>query len=129
MTRKKLVTMIDNDYDEPVPTLEYEGYGFGEVINSSPTPTVEELADFCDANAGSRNNHDFVGSHRVLAALLYARLGRESATGIMREIAEFGGLDGMSGGWWGEGNGSAFADFGIKDCWAEWSLEHLSRSA
>jgi len=95
-----------------------------EVIEENPSPTLEELANFCDQNAESRNNHDFVGSHRLLAAMLIKQLGREIATDIMFEIAEYGGLDGASGLYW-QGGSSAFDDFGIEDCWVEWSLEPM----
>jgi hypothetical protein len=38
----------------------------------------------------------------------------------MREIAEYGGLDSMSG---VSTKSNAFADFGIKDCWEDWKLD------
>lgn len=71
-------------------------------------------------SSGSRNNHAFIGSHRVLAALLHARLGRGQATTIFREIAEQGGLDGMAG--VGRGGPDSFSDFGIRDCPHDWAL-------
>src|ERR1700730_8405924 len=73
---------------------------------------LKALADFCDQQAGSRNNGEYVGTHRILAMLLYKTAGLEEATRIMHEIAEYGGLDGMSG---VGGEESAFADFGIQD--------------
>ena|SRR5687767_2602305 len=82
--------------------------------------TLEQLADLCDGDAESSNNHSFVGAHRVLAALLHQQLGREQATRILFEIASHGGLDGMAG---IGGKNDAFADFGIKDCWADWKLK------
>jgi len=81
--------------------------------------SLEALADLCDGEAESRNNHEYVGAHRILAALFHQKLGREQATSLMREIAEYGGLDGMTG---AGGEDDAFADFGIKDCWRDWSL-------
>lgn len=85
-----------------------------------PVLTLEELADFCDQNAESANNHDYVGTHRILAAVLHRLLGREQATSILQEIAEYGGLDEMSG---VGGKRDAFKEFGISDCWNDWSLQ------
>jgi len=84
--------------------------------------SLEQIADFCDRNAEGRNNHTFCGSHRILAAFLHRKLGRAQATVLMREIAEYGGLDGMSG---AGGEADAFADFGIKDCWKDWKLDNV----
>lgn len=128
MTRKKIVLVRDAAFQEDEPYLEYEGDSslITEMVNDPPPPTLEELADFCDANAESRNNHDFVGSHRILAAILHKKVGRKTATAIMQEIAELGGLDGASGHWWGDGREAAFGDFGIKDCWGDWSLGGLN---
>ena len=88
-------------------------------IDKHPVLSLEELADFSDGQAESRNNHAFTNTHRILAALLHKKLGRVLATEIMREIAEYGGLDGMSG---VGGQSSAFADFGIEDGGDNWQL-------
>src|SRR6266849_483667 len=69
----------------------------GKDIIKQPVLTLEELADFCDQEAESRNNHAYVGTHRILAALLHQKIGRAEATALMQEIAEYGGLDGMRG--------------------------------
>lgn len=58
---------------------------------------LEKIADRCDRRAESRNNHEVVGMHRLLAALLYEELGYAVATEIMRHISRLGGLDGMNG--------------------------------
>lgn len=81
--------------------------------------TLEQLADMCDLEAESANAHDFVGSHRLLAALLYRHVGRERATAILREVAELGGLDGMNGVCT---DGDAFKELGIAGPWKEWRL-------
>lgn len=90
-----------------------------EYVDKSPALTLEEIADFSDIQAESRNNHAFIGAHRILAALLHRKLSREQATALMREIAEYGGLDGMSG---CGGEPDAFADFGIKEYDEDWKL-------
>lgn len=117
MTRVKLVMVRDDE------GYEYLDYAPGDwsVVNESPPATLENLAELCDLHAESRNNYDFIGVHRILAAILFAQIGREQATIIMREIAELGGLDGASGKYWHPG-GSAFDEFGIKPPWDEWSL-------
>ena len=84
------------------------------------TVTLEELADFCDREAESRNNHDYIGTHRILAAFLHRCLGRDTSTMLLLEIARYGGLDAMSG---VGRTRSAFAEFGIQDCWYKWTLE------
>ena len=85
---------------------------YDPILDENPTPTLEELANFCDQEAESRNSHSFVGVHKLLVALLFQQLGREKATTIMREIPEYGGLDGMMG--LGRVK-SAFDDFRLKD--------------
>jgi hypothetical protein len=80
--------------------------------------TLEELADLCDEQAEQRNAHEFVGSHRLMAALLHRKTGRDKATDIMRQIAEMGGLNGMNG----IGGRGAFKEFGIAEPWKKWSL-------
>lgn len=107
----------DEDGDE---TIGYEEEWLTEDADQNPSFTLEELADFSDQQAESRNNHAYVGTHRILAAVLHRMLGRKQATAIMREITEWGGLDGMSG---CGGEEDAFTDFGIADCWKDWKLE------
>ncbi len=100
--------------------LGYESeWAEGDGVDASPTFTLEEIADFCDSNAQSRNNGEYCGTHRILAAVLHSKMGREQATMILTEIAEYGGLDGMSG---VGGQADAFEDFGIQDCWHDWQL-------
>lgn len=87
--------------------------------------TLEMLANFCDQGAENTNAHDFVGSHRLLAALLFRRLGRETATAIMREIAELGGLDGMNGIC---GADSAYEELGLTEPWKDWELKEAPKA-
>lgn len=83
--------------------------------------TLEELADLCDQNAASRNNHAFVGAHRMLAAILHQQVGRETAARLLRAVAEYGGLDYASG-CGADAGEDAWGDFGLKDCWGDWKL-------
>lgn len=59
--------------------------------------TLEQLVGLCDHDAENINAHDFCGTHRLLGAILFRRLGREVATRVMRDIAERRGLHGMAG--------------------------------
>jgi len=114
------------DEDDGEVTLDYalsDYVNAWENIDKSPVLTLEEIADFADREAEGRNNGTYVGAHRILAALLHRKLGREQATEIMREIAEYGGLDGMNG---VGGESAAFADFGIKDDGKEWKLDETN---
>jgi hypothetical protein len=79
---------------------------------------LELMADRLDDEAECDNFHDFVGTHRLLAALLHRELGREAATKIFRKIARMHGLQGMVG----LSGKSAFEALKIPDCWKEWSL-------
>lgn len=88
-------------------------------IDKNPVLTLEEIADFADTQASSSDNDAFIGTHRILAALLHRKLGRQQATEIMREIAEYGGLDGISG---CGGKADAFADLGIPEH-GRWRLD------
>lgn len=110
MPRRKLWRYID-DFDEHL-DYEWSGSSRWDDIDKNPALTLEEIADFSDTEAEARNSHEYCGTHRILAALLHRKLGREQATAIMREIAEYGGLDGMSG---CGGEPDAFADFGIAE--------------
>jgi hypothetical protein len=86
-------------------------------------PSLEELADLCDLQAEQRNNHDYVGVHRLLAVLLYRQIGREAATTAIFWIAEHGGLDGMNGvGGATRHFDSAFSELGVPDPWKVWKL-------
>ena len=134
MKKKSLILIGHAEWDDEVndfykdrftPALAYEADEGDTVLNENPAPTLVELANFLDAKAEARNNHDYIRLHKVLAVFLYLRLGEEVATALMREIAEFGGLDGMNDvgtfGSWREGG--AFEDLGITDDgWEEWSL-------
>lgn len=81
--------------------------------------TLEDLADFCDLGAESANAHDFVGAHRLLAALLHKHVGRQKATEILREIAELGGLDEMNGVC---EKPTGFAALSVPEPWKDWHL-------
>ena len=86
----------------------------GENYQSVPNATLEELADLCDQNAEDDNHHEFVGVHRFLAALLFKRFGRQYATAILTEIAEYGGLDSIGK--------DSLAEYGVLPCWNDWKL-------
>lgn len=115
---KKEVVIVHNseesdfylDYKDEI--ILQEGDEIGDSI------PLKALADFCDQYAESRNNHEFCGTHRLLAIILFKQVGKDKATSIMKEIAEYGGLDGMSG----IQHASAFGDLGIKSCWSDWDL-------
>ena len=83
-----LLAYADEVKDDPRTTV---------MVGNVAPPTLEELADFCDQKAESMNAHEFVGTHRMLAAVLYRKLSRWMATEIIKEIAEQGGLPGMIG--------------------------------
>lgn len=114
MSKQKIVLIEEEDENGG----QYSYLDYSKHWNSAKDldhqPTIETLSDFLDGKAESRNNHAFVGKHRILSAILIRQLGRESATRIMFEIAEYGGLDGAS-----------FSDFDIPECWNDWSLDHL----
>lgn len=118
MPKKAIWRYLGDDFEEPHLDYEWSDSSAWDDIDKSPELTLEEIADFSDTEAESRNNHAFVGTHRILTALLHTKLGREQATAIMREIAEYGGLDGMSG---CGGEPDVFGDFGIAEH-GNWSL-------
>jgi hypothetical protein len=104
---------------EAIPYLSYDGkvYGDAKVLSRGGLDaTLEELVQLCDHDAEDRNAHDFCGAHRLLGALLFRRYGRESAT--MREIAMFGGLQGM-GGVCTEGD--AYKELGVGRAGHDWN--------
>lgn len=119
MPKKQLVMVQEMPEDTPMLAYDDGQWLEEDIVGRNPSSTLEELADFCDGNAEARNGYDHVGCHRILAALLFNQVGRETSTRIMREIAEYGGLDGMVG---VSGDTPAFKDFGIPDCWEEWEL-------
>mgnify|MGYP001562636218 CR=1 FL=1 len=68
----KIVRVIDKTEDgESYSYLAYDGDMDGDIIDDNPALTIEEVANFCDRKAEARNNHDYVGIHRILAVLLY----------------------------------------------------------
>ena len=109
--------------EEGASWLDYKSE-YDKCSNENPIIKLEAIADMCDQNAESRNNHDFVGVHRILSALLFKRLGRKQATDIMIEVAEFGGLDAMCGRGTDELTDSqnAFNELGIKRPFHQWAL-------
>lgn len=94
------------------------------IIDENPVLTLEVLAQMCDLHAEDRNNHAFVGTHRILATMIFKKIGREIATEIMKAIAEYGGLDAMTGHYAHELDGKAtiYEELGIKRPWYDWSL-------
>ena len=115
---KRKIIRLGNEIENHLHYKEDELYD--PIMDENPIFTLEELTNFCDEEAESRNNHNFVGSHKILSALLFKQLGRKKATIIMQEIAEYSGLDGMMG--LEQDVKSAFDDFGLKNDWSEWEL-------
>jgi hypothetical protein len=102
----KICKVLNADYtdkdDKPIPHFRYEDPGWptprAEVLaDDASTATLEELVELCDQDAESCNSHPFVGTHRILGAVLFRQYGRESATKTMLFIAERKGLHTMSG--------------------------------
>ena len=120
--RKQKIIRLGTDGDNYLGYMEEEIYE--PIMDEDPILTLEELADLCDQEAESRNNHNYVGLHKLVATLLFKQLGREKATKIMQEIAEYKGLDGMKGLVYQ--TPSAFSDFGLKDDWTEWELSETN---
>lgn len=122
---KHQIVRYDSGFDGELLGYAEQIYNKTAITDHSPVLGLKELADFCDGNAESRNNHEFVGTHRLLAAFLNRHVGTVKATALMMDIAMRGGLDGMSGLYWFNSGGqdtSAFADFGIVDCWKNYEL-------
>lgn len=121
MAREPLMWAVDDEDDgDPwflVATSEAYDYDRTEPL-SFRAPSLEDLANYCDQRAEIMNAHDFVGSHRVLGALLFRRFGRRVAGEIMLEIAEYGGIPDLVGGW---NDDAAFEEFGFTHTWADWS--------
>ena len=107
MPRRQIVRMIEEDGSTWVDYFSKDE----TIVDENPILTITELADMCDQNAESKNHHGFVGVHRMLAVIMHDVLGRGDATVVMREIAEYGGLDGLK-----------FSDFGMEPSFAEWEL-------
>ncbi len=85
--------------------------------------TLESLADLCDQQAESCNAHDFVMSHRALAALLFQEVGRKAATKIMMRISRYEGLPGMTGVCGMGDDKLASSELGVRtDGWHDWKL-------
>lgn len=59
-------------------------------------PTLAEAVELCDHDAENRNAHDFCGVHKKLAKLIERVAGIDVADTVMREIADYGGLQGMN---------------------------------
>jgi hypothetical protein len=115
MARQKIVAVREGDATGFA--YESEGIYYDEVIDG--VPTLKDLANLCDQNAESINAHDFVGVHRLLSTLLAARVA-DDAYGIMKQIAELGGLHGMNGVCGGE---NAYSELGVSPPWRDWTLE------
>jgi hypothetical protein len=106
---------------EAVPYLSYDGtvYGKAKIVSKGGRDaTLEELVQLCDHDAEDRNAHEFCGAHRLLAAVLYSRYRRESATATMLEIALLGGLQGMTGIC---SKGDAYEELGVGEFGHDWS--------
>lgn len=106
---------------EAVPYLTYEKPCPPEdkvVGEGASDASLEELVGLCDHDAESRNAHDFCGTHRLLGAVLFRKLGRDVATEIFRDIALRGGLQGMSGVCC---ESDSYAELGVGKCGHDWN--------
>jgi hypothetical protein len=85
--------------------------------------TLEALAQMMDEAAESCNAHDFVCVHRGLAVILFQELGRADATKVMRRLANYTGLYGMTG-VCGEGDVEpAEKELGVSlHDWSDWKI-------
>lgn len=82
-------------YEKPFPP---EDAGGPRVVSEDgQDATLEELVELCDHAAENCNAHEYCGTHRLLGAVLYRKLGRQIATELMLDIATRGGLHGMAG--------------------------------
>ena len=93
--KPKRLYMVAEEPDGP----EWLAYDKEEVSRKATDAdlTLERMADFLDHDAENINAHDFVESHRALAALLYQEVGRKKATEIFRRLVNYRGLHGMIG--------------------------------
>ena len=124
--RLTIVFVKDDDDDESPHDKGYLDYKdeWDEATTATIADvTLEELADLCDRNAEQRNNHTFVGAHRVLASILFSTVGREAATRVMWEGACYGGLDYASGCGTGGRHIAAWEVLGVEEPWKAWKLK------
>lgn len=97
--KKKMLYMVKSDGDDG----EYlrMSSGFKDFDQSRPATdadlTLEAIVDLLDGDAESSNAHDFVTTHRALAALLIQEIGRDAATKFFLRLVDFGGLHGLTG--------------------------------
>lgn len=92
---------------------------YDTIVDKNPPLSLKEYVDLCDMEAESRNNHDFVCVHRLLAKVLIAEVGEDYATNILKTIAEYGGLDGMNG---CNGEPDAYKELGLKRDWGDYTF-------
>lgn len=117
----------DECYDaktgDSIPYLTYETpFPPDEVISTGAADaTLEELVDLCDHDAENINAHEFCGTHRLMGAVLYHKVGRTAATGIMLDIASRGGLHRMSGVCT---RTDSYAELGVGQNGHEWSGQY-----
>lgn len=91
--RYAIVWELDEDTGDSFLAYEHDDQESYE----APDASLEQLAELCDQDAESGNYHDFVGVHEKLGELLVKHVGEKTATNIIRDIAELGGLHGMNG--------------------------------
>ena len=114
MDRRTIVRCRDGDNSE----IEYlDVIHETDIYDTDHNATIRELADLCDQDAESCNNHFAVGMHRILAVLLCKKVGSDYATKIMLEITELGGMDGLVG--YG-GKQAAYKNVGVNPPWDMW---------
>ena len=94
MNRKKLYYTTEDGHT----TLTWDTEGCDSFREAEiDEVTIEQLADMFDSHAENINAHDFVTTHRALAALLYKNFGRKKATEILMLLIDFEGLHGLTG--------------------------------
>ncbi len=81
MERQRIVWIMDDAEPNETGYLGYHS-DFNREERSGDDATLEELANLCDHDAEALNRHAFVGSHRLLAALLYSM-----SVGSSRELS------------------------------------------
>lgn len=94
--KKKTLYMVSEDDGPEILVWDPEFYEHKRPAKPKEE-TLERLAQMLDEHAENINAHDFVTTHRALAAMLYRQVGRAQATAIFRRLTDFEGLHGLTG--------------------------------
>ena len=89
--------------------------------------TTERLADMMDLAAESHNAHDFVFTHRALAAVVASEFGSSVANHLMLLLTKFQGVPGITGvvgmGPFEDAESEFFNRYGVRiDGWHDWTI-------